>query len=84
MKADHDLVVEVLSRTDPLSAFVEGFADTVHFRLACEAAADAVPFTYDSFDKAIVKDRKLRERLLEALHYRDKWYRDNLPLRRVQ
>lgn len=79
-KADHDLVVEVLRGTEVLSCFPDGLPhDPVLFRAACEAAADKVPFIRQSFNKNRQDERNIKMRLAEAITYRNKWYRDNLP-----
>lgn len=77
--ADRDLVIEVLRSTEVLSCFPDGLPhDPVMFRLACEAAADKVPFVRNSFHKNKQDSRNINMRLREALTFRNKWYRDQL------
>jgi len=79
MVADHDLVVEVLSKTEVMSCFPDDlYNDPALFHQACHAAANKVPFVVSSFHKRKLATRQIEMRMQEAITFRNKWYRDNL------
>ena len=76
---DQETYVHVLRNVEPLSCFPSGVAeDPSLFMRACYAATEAVPLN-DAPAGAFNRHAYVVERLQEAVEYRNKFYRLNLP-----
>lgn len=77
---DLNLYLHVLRTVEPMSCFAGGVtSDPELFQRACYEAAYAVPMTISSLVNKHIATREISERLQEAVAYRNRWYRDNLP-----
>lgn len=76
---DRETYVDVLSRIEPHTCAIDGISlDPVLFKVACLEATQAVPLN-DAPAGAYNRERYVRERLADAVAYRNRWYRLNLP-----
>lgn len=75
---DRETYADVLSRINPVSAFPEGrVEDATLYQRACWEATQAVPLN-DAPAGAFNRQAYVRQRLHEAVEFRNKWYRDHL------
>lgn len=75
---DQQVYAGVLFSTEVESCFPEGMPrDPLTFRLACIEATKLVPLN-DGPRGAWAREAYARQRLLEAIQARNKWYRENV------